>query len=502
MSKAEDIYEERPQGMSVRHAAVWSVGGQYIGFALQFVSSVVISRFFLAPAEVGLFSIALAAAMLISLLQDFGLTRFVVNMLEVTRDDIRRCSSVALVFALTIGVVIAIAAVPMARAYGHRELAPILLIIAGSYIFVPYAIVPMALMSRDMAFRGLFAINTSSALAQAAIAIGLAWLGFSSSSLAWAMVGAALVKAVVAQSLRPALPFPLRFDGIRPVLNFGSKSSTLFVIGAAGSRSADLVIGGMLSLTATGLFSRANGLTQQLRMLISGAAGAVLYPAMARLQREGEDLAEPYLRVVACFTAANWPAMLGLAIASGPTVNFLFGPAWAGTAPILSLIAISELLFVALPFHVEMGILRGRMHRLIGYNILDTGASLLLLFIGAGISLHFAAISRIAYSIVWLAIYMRFVCGLAGIHPRQLLPIYLSSAVATLAAIAPLGIVALLVQDFATINFAWLVILAASGVALWLIVLMLLDHPLYREIRGMAEDATARMRALHARAAG
>ena len=396
MSAPDEPIEERPQGMSVRHAAVWSVGGQYIGFALQFISSVVISRFFLDPAEVGLFSIALAAALLISLLQDFGLTRYIANLPSLRHGELGRCSSVALIFALAIGGALALIALPMARFYVEAGLAPILWIIAASYLFVPLAIVPMAVLSREMAFKDIFAVNFAGALAQAGFAIGLAAAGFSAASLAWAMVAAAVVKAVVAQWRRPASPFPLRFDGLKPVLQFGSQSSALYMIGGVGYRSADLIVGALLSLTATGLYTRATGLSTQLRNLVAGGAAAVLYPAFARLQREGEDLARPYLRVVACFTAATWPAMAGLALAATPTVNLLFGEKWIGAAPILTWIALGEMLVIALPLHIELPILRGAMKPLIVRNTLDTIASLALLLLGAAYSAEGAAMSRVA----------------------------------------------------------------------------------------------------------
>lgn len=486
--------ETSPPQMSVRHAALWSVGGQYIGFALQFVSSVVISRFFLNPDEIGLFSIALAAAMLVALLQDFGLTRYIANLPAVGRDDVRRCSSVALIFALGIGGVIALGAKPMAGFYGHAELAPILLVIAASYLFVPLSIVPMALMARDMQFRHLFFANLAGAAVQAGCAVALAWAGFSATSLAWAMVAAALVKALVAQVLRPALPVPLRLGGVRPVLHFGSQTSTLFVIGAIGYRSADLVIGWLLNLTATGLYTRATGLCVQLRSVISGAASAVLYPALARLQREGADLGKPYLRVVACFTGASWPAMAGLAIAAQPTIHFLFGPAWAGTAPVLTWIAIGELLFIALPLHIELPMLRGAMRPLIVRNVVDTAASLGLLVLGAMISLEGAALSRVAYGAVWLAIYLRFVCRMAGIAPHHLIPVWLSSGAATLAAVTPMAIAAMTLPHFATLGFVWLACLAGAGVVLWLIALMALRHPLFDELAELTGGALHRLR--------
>ncbi|RZJ95946.1 MAG: polysaccharide biosynthesis protein [Novosphingobium sp.] len=486
--------EREPARMSVRHAALWSVSGQYIGFVLQFASSVIISRFFLKPAEIGLFSIALGAAMLIAILQDFGLTRYIANLDHPDETEIRRCSSVALIFALGVGFLLALGAWPIAEFYGHAGLARILLIIAASYLFVPFAIVPTAMLSRAMAFRGLFFVNLAATAVQTGVAIGLAWAGYSATALAWAMVAAAFVKAVVAQALHPALPFPLRFDGLRPVLHFGSQSSTLFVIGAIGSRSADLVIGALLSLTATGLFTRATGLASQLRALISGAASSVLYPALARLQRNGEALGDPYLRIVACFTGAGWPAMAGLAIAAAPTVNLLFGAQWAETAPILVWIALGEILFIALPLHVELPILRGALRPLIARNIVDTVASLLLLIIGAKVSVAAAALSRVGYGAVWLLLYTGFVCRMAGLRPSKLAPIYLSSALAAAAAVTPMAIAALTLPTFASIGFLPLAALAGSGVVLWLIALRLLGHPLYEEFAQLLGGLGARLR--------
>ena len=42
-------------GQSVRGAALWSMAAQYASFAITFIVSVLISRFFLGPEEVGLF---------------------------------------------------------------------------------------------------------------------------------------------------------------------------------------------------------------------------------------------------------------------------------------------------------------------------------------------------------------------------------------------------------------------------------------------------------------
>ena len=101
-----DIGRE-PAALSVRGAAVWAISGQYVGFVIQFATSVIISRFFLSPAEVGLFSIGLAAAMLVAILQDFGLSRYISGLASLDADEVARCSSVALLFSLVIAGIIA-----------------------------------------------------------------------------------------------------------------------------------------------------------------------------------------------------------------------------------------------------------------------------------------------------------------------------------------------------------------------------------------------------------
>jgi O-antigen/teichoic acid export membrane protein len=223
-----------------------------------------------------------------------------------------------------------------------------------------------------------------------------------------------------------------------------------------------------------------------MRSLVSGAIGSVLYPALARMKRQGQPLAEPYLRIVACFTAGTWPAMAGLAIAAEPLVLALFGERWLGVVPILRLVAISEMVFEALPLQMEIPILHGAIRRLIPRNLIDTLASVSLLMLGAAVSLEMAAASRIAYALVWFAIYLQFGCSLIDLAPARLLPIYARSLAATLAAIAPIGLAALLWPGFATCGLAAMGALALAGGLCWLAALWLLRHPLRDELVHLA----------------
>ncbi|WP_338466746.1 oligosaccharide flippase family protein [Novosphingobium sp. ZN18A2] len=474
--------------MSVRGAAVWAMSGQYISFGIQFVSSVLISRFFLAPAEVGLFSIAMAAALLASVLQDFGLVRYIASLPVVTPDEIKRCSSVSVTFSLLVAGSIALTAFPMARAYGHPDLMPIMLIIACSYLFNPFSVVPMALLGRTMSFHSHFAINVSGAVAQAVVALALAAMGFSAFSLAWGTLASGMARGLVAQVIRPALPLPFSLKGTRSVIGAGSRLSSLYLIGALGNRTPDMVVGKILGLIAVGLYSRAASLSEQFRILISGAIGSVFFPAFARIRDRGESLAPAYLRVCAGYSAVIWPGMAGLAMAAEPIVRMLYGPKWAGVSPLLSLIAIMDILLISLPLANDIPILLGRLNRLTVYNVIDTTMSIALLVAGSMLGgVEGAAASRLVYAVAWIALYARFLQSLIGFSPRDLLTIYAKSTLATAAAILPMTLVYTLLVPPDAIDFFTLAAASAAGVVLWFVTLVVTRHPALHDLLALSE---------------
>ncbi len=486
-----EISIAEPATMGVRGAAVWAMAGQYLGFAVQFASSVVISRWFLGPAELGLYSIAIALALVMAVIQDFGMARHVAALPRLTREDLARCATVSLLMALGIAGLIALAAWPAAAIYHQPGLMPIMLIIAASYLFSPLTVMPLAVMSRTMGFHGHFVVNLGGALAQGAVAVALAALGWGAVSLAWATLAAAAVRGVIAQVLRPTLPWPLRLDAIAPILGSGSRLSLITVVGTLGSRMPDMVVGRFLALRAVGLFSRGVGLSDQFRMLIAGAVGQVFFPAFARIRDRGEPLGPAYLRVVAGYTAVLWPGMAGLALAATPIVRLLYGPAWAGVAPVLGMVALLEIVLCALPLHLDLPVLMGQTGRLVVRNVIDTLASVTLLAAGCRWGLNGAAASRLVYALVWLLLYARLMDEVVRFDRRALFGIYAKSALASGAALAPLLMVYGLWQAPDAVGAPVLALATVLGAAAWLGCLCACRHPAFDDIVGLARHVIA-----------
>ncbi len=480
---------------SVRTAAVWGMAGQYVVFAAQFATSIIISRFFLTPGEVGLFGTALAAAMMVAAFQDFGIGRFISGESDLDDDKLRRCFSVSIVIALAIGALIGALAWPVARFYHDDRLFPILGVIACSYLLVPFGIVPAALLQRRLDFRGLFVVNTGAAFAMAAVTIGAAANGWSAMSLALGTVAQAAIRALLGIWMCGEHPrLPLKLDGLAPILKFGSGSSLLILSGALGMRTPELIIGRLIDFVAVGLYGRAVGLSGQLRQLVSGAIGGVFFPAFARMRDRGEAFAPAYLRVVAAYSVTTWPAMAFLAAAAVPVVDLLYGPVWAAVAPLLILIALSEIPFTALPLHMDVPIVLGRMRTLLVFNLIDTAISMGLMIAAALVSVEAAAASRLLYGLLWFAVYAGFMRGLIAFRWSDMIRIYVQSLACTLATVAPLALVYAAGRAPIALGFPMLAVTAVAGCLCWAAMLFVVRHPARLEFMDMAQAGLARVR--------
>lgn len=479
--------------MSVRGAAALAMSSQMGAFSIQFAASVILARFFIDPDELGLFTIAFSFVSLLAVLQEFGITRFVAGEKELDDDKVRTAFSVSLSISWCIAVACVALAWPVSHFYAMPELLPLLLVISASYFLVPLAIVPAALIQRNMDFRSNTVIEIGVVLANALVAIALAWAGYGALALAWGAFAQQVARAALAQWRAGfMLPIPPRFIGAGPILRFGGGSTFLSALAQTGARMPDLLIGRLLDTVAVGLFARAFGLAAQLQLLVSGALATVFYPAFARLRDRGEVVGPHYERVVACYTAITWPAMAGLAACSFPVISLLYGDRWTGAARPLEWIAISQMLFVALPLNVELSILLGRMRPLVWRCALDTSVSIACLAIGATISLEAAAASRFAYGLAWLAIHLPALHATVGFSGHKLVEHWLQSALATGLAVLPVAVSYLLWAGPREASFLQVLPAAGLGVVLWAIALRQIRHPAYEEMHQIASGLLSR----------
>ncbi len=480
--------------MTVRGAAVMAMASQLSAFVIQFAASVILARYFIDPDELGLFTIAFSFIALLAVLQEFGITRFINGEKHLDDAQIRTAFTVSLSISWSVAIGCVALAWPVSAFYGLPDLLPLMLVIAASYFFVPLAIVPMALAQRKMDFVSNSMTENGVVLANATVALSLAWNGYGAMALAWGAFAQQVARMIIAQwRVGFILPFPPRLAGALPILRFGGFNTIHSALYQISIRVPELLIGRLLDTAALGLFARAFGLAAQLRMLVSGALASVFYPAFRKLRDDGEALGPHYERVTANYCAITWPAMAGLAVCAVPLVSALYGERWIGAAVPLQWIAVSQMLFIALPLQTELPILLHRKRALLWRSGLETSASVVLLVVGAWFSLEAAAASRVAHGFVWLAIFAPFLARTIGFGWSAMIRIWLQSALATGVAVLPVALSYAFWAPAERASLGQLLVAVLLGVALWLICLRQTRHRAYIEVHFFASSALQRL---------
>jgi hypothetical protein len=149
------------------------------------------------------------------------------------------------------------------------------------------------------------------------------------------------------------------------------------------------------------------------------------------------------------------------------------------------------MIFTALPLHMELPLLLGKMRKLVWLNLADTAASVAMLLVFAFWGLEAAAASRVAYGLLWLGIYAGFMRGLIGFSWSAMLEVHAKSLAATFATIVPLLLAYAFWKMPEEMDFATLALLAATGCFAWLATIFATHHPVRQEVIELLAAARA-----------
>jgi O-antigen/teichoic acid export membrane protein len=474
--------EMPPQKLSLRKSLALSFAEKYTSFAVSLAAIVIVSRL-LSPEEIGVFSVAAGVTTLANSLRTFGVSNYLVQVEQLTDDVIRTCFTINLLIAWTLAFVLFASSWHIGAFFHDAGVGSVMRVQSLSFVLVPFGITALALLRRDMAFGTLYKINVSSNVMNSCATIGLALLGFSYMSMAWASVAAMFI--TVAGCVAWGDGRNARGLGLsrwREILPFGAKMTLSDIALDLGQQSANIVVGRMLGMTAAGLYSRGYGPVNMFREKVVAAVKAVAFPAFAAEHRETAMAPQLFLRAVVYLTGISWPFFAFAAVMAFPMIRIMFGDQWDAAVPLMRWLCcaaiVGTLVYQCNSFFVAIGRDNAGTFVEIQYQL----ASVLLAIAAAFISVEAVAASQIlVYAIAAFLYYRRmsdFSALALGKFARALVP---SAAVTITTCVVPLAVVMWpgLLHEHMIPAFAVAVVGAGCG---WLAGVMLMKHPLLNEL--------------------
>jgi len=315
-----------------------STGGAAVHFGL----GLLLARL-LAPAEMGVFALALACMAIAQVLRDFGVSGWLQRERDLTRQKVQAALGLSCAASAIVALGLLVASGPLARHFGQPELAGILRVLALGCLPLPFSSVMAALMLRELAAARIAYVSRLGTAAYAATAVGLASLGCGAISLAWANLANVAVCTVayipLVSTLALGWPTCRNWGGI---LRFGAGSLLTQGLATLNQALPDLMLARLGSPAQVGLMGRANAAVNLFGAVVGMSINFGAIPHLARAHHGGRALAPLLNRATSMLTAVAWPVLAVTSLFASEIVTTLYGANWAACAaavPPLALIA-------------------------------------------------------------------------------------------------------------------------------------------------------------------
>jgi O-antigen/teichoic acid export membrane protein len=197
--------------MSLGSQLVFSYLEKYLAVIIAAAASIVISRY-LGPEDVGVFSVCMAMVGLIAVIREFRTDLYVLRLPEPDKASVRAVFTFVAGAGIMLGLGIMLIADALSRFYDDPRIASILAILGLSFMVTPLGSVSQSLLQRGQRFDVLAKVRVVHAVTAGGVSVVLAMQGFGPESMAYGILAAAALNAILSyaaspHSLLPALPW-------------------------------------------------------------------------------------------------------------------------------------------------------------------------------------------------------------------------------------------------------------------------------------------------------
>jgi O-antigen/teichoic acid export membrane protein len=476
----------------VRRSFFWSLLSNYIGVALQLVSTVVIARL-LAPNEIGIFAVAAVLGQMAMQFRDFGLGEYLIQEKNLTDQRIRAAFGLNMLLSWSMAMLFFALSWQVGEFYRQPGIGEVMRWQSLAFLLVPFGGITMAYFRREMAYKPLFAAGIAASTAGFTVSVGGCLLGFSYLALAWGSLASLAATVAVTVWYRPAhLPRWPSLKGVGEVAHFSKHAMGIYFFGQIGKSAPEAVIGRVLDVASVAFYSRANGLMEIFNRTVLRASINLCLPYFAMELREGRPATSGYLKATTLLTGVGWPFFACMAVLAFSAIRLLYGDQWMTAVPLAQVLCLVAIIELPYWLATEVMIAAQRIdqsHRLQAAVQSLRVLSLVLIIpfglIGAGWGLALAAVAGAVLA-------QRSLRGIVGLHFADVARACMPSLWVALIAAAPALAVTLAIPQSHDNFLAMAAGCGALSALAWLLGLRLVGHPFWHEIEIVAGRLWAR----------
>jgi|GEM_PF-703154 len=290
----------------LKHFA-WDIAGKSGSLAITLISSFVLTRY-LEPAEFGPAAVAIVIAYILSIFQELGLYRALVQRDVLGNHEYNSAFTVHLMAGILLGVCCFFSAKPIADFYELPLLEFFLKVISAGFVFNSIALVPTARLTREMHFKALSVSGIGSALLASVISIVIVLKGYGAWSLVVQYLLTLLFNAIfltVYVNWKPGFDYKSVY--FLPLWKYARPMYYSTLLSNLVAKLDVIIVGKIFPTAVLGHYSRAQSIDSASRSLTGGSFHSVFFSLVSKHQAKRNQLLElykRYLHLAAFFSAA------------------------------------------------------------------------------------------------------------------------------------------------------------------------------------------------------
>ena len=388
------------------------LGGATIIAKLTDFTTIIVVLIYLTKQQMGIGSLVISIGTVVEAFDGLGTGDALVQAESISRKQLDSLFWFILGAAMLMAILTLAAAPLVQEIYGSAGMAAYFIAVAAKQPLVGAAVIPLALLNRELRYERIAVINVAATFGAALVRLGVALMGGG----AWALVSGytasglfILAGALLARPFLPALSF--RMAPILPLVQFGLRSASANVFEQIFKNIDYLLVGWFYGPAQLAVYRVAFGLAMEPAMAVGTLINRTALPVFARVATVPGQLREALLWSLQRLTTLVAPCMVALMLMAVPLTALLHdsqGNSYAGAALPLQILAAAAILRVSSQLLTPVLMSSGRPGTAAGIS----AATLTLLTTGilaAGFSFR-AHAGILAVSAVWFAVYPLLLC--------------------------------------------------------------------------------------------
>lgn len=324
----------------VASGVAWQFGLSGLRVIATIGSTAVLARL-LSPSDYGLVAMTTVVVEVAGLFSNLGFGAILIQKRRLARVDLDAVFWASLIIGAVVGLLVCIAAYPVAWFFKEPRLVELLWLSALSLVIQQMTVVPSAVISRLLLFRLEVLLQAGQLLVRIAIAIALAWAGAGVWSLVISPFAAIVLYTTIVLSVTGYCP-RRRLNRSFIAENWRMSGSFLGsgILHYVQSNFDFMVVGRRFGAEQLGYYQTAYSVPDELRNRLSGPLQRVLFPAYSLLQQDLIAFRDAVGRSQKMLAAVLLPIGAGLAVVAEEFVGVVYGARWAPVVPLLQVLAV------------------------------------------------------------------------------------------------------------------------------------------------------------------